>query len=212
MATWLDPVIAQLKSAGTADALAFVESNYSTLLPLGLDSVTDILALLKAGQNQQAIITLESRLCDPDVIIAYELQTAEVCTAREKAIESFKAGLKSFALELLPVLVKVASTVASGGLALCLALCLMLSGCSWQNPFSNPAGPTTEQANILSGGYMRVLDKTTPEQDKAHIRSMDAEILAVDGAVRGTQAASSTRSLVSPSQAALTPNSKGGVK
>ena len=89
-----------------------------------------------------------------------------------------------------------------------MVLCLSLTGCIWDNP----AGNTTEQANILSGGYMRVLDKTTLEQDKAHIRSMDAEILAVDGAVRGTAAASSTRALVSPVQAATGTPSSGGVK
>ena len=84
-------------------------------------------------------------------------------------------------------------------------LCLALTGCIW----SNPAGTTTEQANILSGGYMRVLDKTTPEQDKAHIRSMDAETLAVDGAVRGTKAAAETRALVAPATA---PQTTGGGK
>ena len=73
---------------------------------------------------------------------------------------------------------------------------VLLTGCEafWENR----AAPTTEQANILSGGYMKALDKTTPEQDKAHIRSMDAEILAIDGAVRGTAAAAATRQLVNP--------------
>ena len=116
--TWLDSVVTELKANGTADALAFVETNYNTLLPLGLDSITDILALLKAGQNQQAMIALESRMTEPDVIIAYELQNAEVCAVRTKTIEAFKANIEKFALELLPLVVKIAAGVATGGAAL----------------------------------------------------------------------------------------------
>src|SRR5271157_326142 len=117
MATWLDGIVTQLKTPGSADAqaLAFVEGNYNTLLPLGLDSITDILTLLQSGQTQQAMITLESRLTDPEVIAAYEQQNSQVCAAREKSIEDIKANIEKFVVTLLPIAVKVGMTIASGG-------------------------------------------------------------------------------------------------
>ncbi len=205
MKNWLDDVVTQLKRPGSQAALSFVEANYSTLAALNLDTVTEIITLLGTNQRQAALIKLETRITDPDVIIAYEKQNAGDCVAREKAWEDFKAGLENFALQLLPALLKVGASVATGGLTLCLVLCLCLTGCIWDNR----AAPTTEQANILSGGYMQALEKTTGEQDKAHIRSMDAEILAVDGAVRGTKAAAETRALVAPATA---PQTTGGGK
>jgi hypothetical protein len=52
------------------------------------------------------------------------------------------------------------------------------------------------EANVLSGVYLKSLPVTTPEQDKAHIKAMDAEILQFDAALRGTEEASKTRALV----------------
>lgn len=70
---------------------------------------------------------------------------------------------------------------------------VFLAGCefSLRRAFSNPAAPTTEQANILSGGFVSAMKagKTTREQEQAHLLSMDAEVLAVDGATRGSAAA-----------------------
>ena len=71
------------------------------------------------------------------------------------------------------------------------SLCLFLCGC-----VSTLAKNSSAEANILSGVYLKQLDKTTPEQDKAHIKAMDAEIQALDAAVRGTAAAQATRALV----------------
>ena len=116
--TWLDDVVTQLKTPGGAGALTFVEANYNTLLALGLDAVTQILDLFKTGQRQAALVALESRLTDPEMIIAYENQNATDCFARVKAWEKFKTEMESFALQLLPLVIKVAAGAASGGLAL----------------------------------------------------------------------------------------------
>jgi hypothetical protein len=56
------------------------------------------------------------------------------------------------------------------------------------------------EANVLSGAYAKSMDagKTTPDQDKQHIHSMDNEILQLDAALRGTSNAAATRKLVAP--------------
>jgi hypothetical protein len=68
---------------------------------------------------------------------------------------------------------------------------LMCSGCT-----SAMLKDKASEANVLSGAYLKQIDKTTPEQDKAHIRAMDAEILQFDAAVNGTVKAAQTRALV----------------
>ena len=118
MATWLDAVVQQLQTPGGAAALSFVEANYTTLLALDMASVREILTLFGTNQRQAALVKLETKLTDPAVIVAYETQNAGDCAAREKAWETFKSGMENFALTLLPVVVKVAETVATGGLAI----------------------------------------------------------------------------------------------
>lgn len=72
-------------------------------------------------------------------------------------------------------------------------ICLVfLCGCN------EKAKDATARANMLSGGYKKQLDKTTPEQDKAHIRAMDYEIFSIDAAMRGIGKAKKTRALVAP--------------
>jgi len=84
---------------------------------------------------------------------------------------------------------------------------ILLAGCEFsaRRAFSNPAAPTTEQGNILSGGFVSAMKagKTTREQEQAHILTLDAEFLAVDGATRGTAAAAATRALVTPAAPAV---------
>lgn len=68
---------------------------------------------------------------------------------------------------------------------------LTCSGCT-----SSVLKAKASEANVLSGAYVKQLDKTTPEQDKAHIRAMDAEILQFDASVNGTVKAAATRAMV----------------
>ena len=84
-----------------------------------------------------------------------------------------------------------------------------LSGCTYNTVFNKPLANTTERANVLSGAYINQLEHTTPAEDKAHIRSQDAEILAIDAATRGTSAAAATRAMVAPATPAAT---TGGAK
>ena len=88
-------------------------------------------------------------------------------------------------------------------------LVLALSGCTYNTVFNKPLANTTERANVLSGAYINQLDHTTPVEDKAHIRSQDAEILAIDAATRGTSASAATRAMVAPATPATT---TGGAK
>ena len=110
---FLDAVIA---SPLTPPALAFIEGNYPTLLALGQDAVTDVLAKIKAGDKQAALIALELRLTDPDVIIAFENQNAKDLLASVAAREKFIGELETFAEELLPTLVTLGVKVATGGI------------------------------------------------------------------------------------------------
>ena len=116
MATWLDSVITGLKQPAAAPALAFVEQNYVTLLALDIDTVTEILTLFKNGEGHAARMQLAVKLTDPDVIIAWEQQNAADCAAATANWDRFVAAAEKFAVDLLPVLIKVGETIATGGL------------------------------------------------------------------------------------------------
>jgi len=70
-------------------------------------------------------------------------------------------------------------------------LCGSLCGCA-----TSVVKAKTEEANLLSGAYVKQLDKTTPAQDKEQIKAMDAEMYQIDAAVRGTEKAAVTRALL----------------
>lgn len=109
---FLDTLIA---SPLTPQALAFVEGNYTTLLLVGQDAVTDVLQKIKAGDKQAALIALEVRLSDPSTIIAFETQNAKDCLASVAAKEKFIGELESIGETLLPTLLKIGIGVATGG-------------------------------------------------------------------------------------------------
>lgn len=76
-----------------------------------------------------------------------------------------------------------------------LILALSLSGCIG---VEKEAEAAAQRADVLSGGYIKNIDKTTPEQDKAHIKAMDAEIRAICAAVCGSAVEAKVRALVAP--------------
>jgi hypothetical protein len=116
MATWLDSVITGLQAPAAAPALSFVEQNYTTLLALDMDTVIQVLGLFKTGQGQVARAALAAKLTDPDVIIAWEQQNAQDCAAATKNWDAFVATAEKVAMDLLPVILKVGETIATGGL------------------------------------------------------------------------------------------------
>ena len=110
--TWLDTVLA---SPLTPPALAFVEGNYPVLLAIGQDAVTDVLQKIKAGDRQAALVALETKLADPDTIIAFENQNAHDLMTSVAAREKFIGELESVGESLLPTLISLGIKVATGG-------------------------------------------------------------------------------------------------
>ena len=95
-----------------------MEQNYTTLLALDLETVTQVLGLFKTGQGQHARAILAAKLTDPDVIVAWELQNAADCAAATANWDRLVATAEKVAVDLLPVVLKVAESVATGGLAI----------------------------------------------------------------------------------------------
>jgi len=113
MSNWLDSIVNNLKTTGSTDLLAFVESNYLPLLNIGFDSTSQALALFNKGDETTAQLILDMEM-GPDDLIAMENENAMTLNDATRKWESFKAELKSFALSLAPVLLKVGMSVATG--------------------------------------------------------------------------------------------------
>ena len=78
-------------------------------------------------------------------------------------------------------------------------LTLSLVGCAVDE---KSAEESAKVAAVLSEGYVKNIDKTTAEQDKAHIKSMNAEFWAILTALVGGTEAARVKALVAPAPVA----------
>jgi hypothetical protein len=99
------------------ELISFAMNNAGLIQRLGYDSVTLIIDLLMHDDVPAANILLDLAMT-PDEIIARENLNAEELAADTKHREALIAQWKAMGMQLLPILVKVGFSVASGGLAI----------------------------------------------------------------------------------------------
>lgn len=111
---WLD----NLKAQAGPEALTFLVSQGPVLLALGADASQQVLTLIAAGQNQQARVLLDSKLQTATDIIAAENQNAQDEVAYTKTREAFIVEAESVAINVIPMVLRMLATAATGGAAL----------------------------------------------------------------------------------------------
>jgi hypothetical protein len=114
----MDAMVTELKASNAPlEALAFVEANYSLMEELGFDAFSEVVNLYREGQPDQAVLVLEANL-GPAEIIQMENKVAGDLKAAIELHEKFKRELQTFALDLVPIVIKVGVAIVSGGIAL----------------------------------------------------------------------------------------------
>ena len=113
--SFVEKLTSELNASGASvELLAFAVSNAALLQNLGADTVAMIMDRLAHNDSAGAHMLLDLQFT-PDQIIAREQMNAQEMAADTAMREKFFGELKAFGIALMPVLIKVGISMATGG-------------------------------------------------------------------------------------------------